>query len=118
MKPVALVSTAIILTSAVAVAFVTQQPATSTTSPITFRVQRLDDGQSETAALADVNRDGAVDVISSDSWYEAPTWTKRPIRTIPVTNSYVDNFSDLPVDVNGDGFVDVVQIAYFARRIA
>ena len=118
MKPVALVSTVIVLASAVAVAFPTQQPATSTTSPIPFRVQRLDDGQSETAALADVNRDGAVDVVSSDSWYEAPTWTKHPIRTIPFTNSYVDNFSDLPVDVNGDGFVDVVQIAYFARRIA
>src|SRR5205085_3699612 len=28
------------------------------------------------------------------------------------------NFSDLPIDVDGDGYVDIVQIGYFARRIA
>jgi hypothetical protein len=77
----------------------------------------MDGGQSETAALADLNNDGALDLISSESWYEAPSWTKRPLRTIPITNNYVDNFSDLPVDVNGDGFMDLVQVGYFARRI-
>ena len=54
---------------------------------------------------------------SAESWYEAPRWTKRPIRTIPVSSGYVDSFSDLPLDVDGDGFIDVIQIGYFARRI-
>ena len=62
-------------------------------------------------------RDGRVDIVSSESWYEAPNWTKHPLRTIPFTNNYVDNFSDLPIDVDNDGCVDVVQIGYFARRI-
>ncbi len=117
MKPVVLVGTAIVMASGAALAVFGQQPATSASPPIQFRIQRIDDGQSETVALADVNRDGALDILSSESWYEAPTWAKRPIRTIPFTNNYVDNFSDLPVDVNGDGLVDLVQIAYFARRI-
>lgn len=82
-----------------------------------FRVRRIDPGQSETAALADLDNDGRLDIVSSDSWYEAPNWTKHPLRTIPVTNNYLDNFSDLPIDVDGDGYVDVVQIGYFARRI-
>ena len=83
----------------------------------TFRIQKIDDGQSETAAFADVNKDGRLDIVSSESWYEAPGWTRRPLRKIEFTNNYVDNFSDLPVDVDGDGFVDVVQIGYFARRL-
>ena len=55
--------------------------------------------------------------MSAESWYEGPEWTKRAIRTIPVKNGYVDSFSDLPLDVDQDGFTDVIQIGYFARRI-
>src|SRR5688572_22790053 len=82
-----------------------------------FAVALIDGGASESAAVADFNNDGKLDIVSSESWYEAPAWTKRPIRTIPVTSGYIDNFSDLPLDVDGDGFTDVVQIGYFARRI-
>ena len=53
----------------------------------------------------------------ASTWFEAPSWTAHKIRDIPFTSGYVDNFSDLPVDVDGDGYTDVVQIAYFARKI-
>ena len=89
-----------------------------TASPgVAFKLQKIDGGQSETAAFVDVNRDGRLDIVSSESWYEAPAWTRHPLRKIEFTNNYVDNFSDLPLDVDGDGFVDLVQIGYFARRI-
>ncbi len=78
---------------------------------------QIDGGSAESAALADINNDGRFDIVSAESWYEAPTWQKKPIRSIPVASGYVDSFSDLPIDVNGDRFVDVVQIGYFARRI-
>jgi hypothetical protein len=86
-------------------------------SDMRFAMAPIDGGSAESAAVADVNNDGKLDIVSAESWYEAPAWTKRPIRTIPVSSGYVDNFSDLPLDVDGDGFIDVIQIGYFARRI-
>ena len=77
----------------------------------------IDPGFSESVAVADFNKDGRLDILSAEHWYEAPAWTKHKIRDIPFNGSYIDNFSDLPVDVDGDGYTDIVQIAYFARRI-
>lgn len=82
-----------------------------------FTMVQIDSGAAESAAVADFNHDGLLDIVSAGSWYEAPRWTRRFIRTIPVSSGYVDSFSDLPLDVDGDGFTDVIQIGYFARRI-
>ena len=94
-------------------------PAVQASRPldIAFRVHMVDPGFSESVAVADFNKDGRLDILSAEYWYEAPSWTKHKIRDIPFNGSYIDNFSDLPLDVDGDGYVDVVQIAYFARRI-
>ena len=86
-------------------------------SDMRFAMVQIDAGMAESAAVADINNDGKLDIVSAESWYEAPGWTKRPIRTIPVSSGYVDSFSDLPLDVDGDGNTDVIQIGYFARRI-
>ena len=32
----------------------------------------LDNGASETAAVADVNKDGRLDIVSGENWYEGP----------------------------------------------
>jgi hypothetical protein len=82
-----------------------------------FKVHAIDAVQSETAAVADLNNDRRLDIISAESWYEAPNWTKHPLRSINRASGYVDDFSDLPVDVNGDGYIDIVQIGYFARKL-
>ncbi len=84
---------------------------------IAFKVQMIDPGFSESVAVADFNKDGRLDILSAEYWYAAPNWTKHKIRDIAFNGSYIDNFSDLPVDVDGDGYTDIVQIAYFARRI-
>ena len=42
-----------------------------------FRIHAIDPGASETAAVADINRDGRLDIVSGEHWYEAPSWTKH-----------------------------------------
>jgi hypothetical protein len=92
-------------------------PQKSRPADIAFSMHMVDPGFSESIAVADFNKDGKLDILSAESWYEAPNWTRHKIRDIPFNGNYIDNFSDLPLDVDGDGYTDVVQIAYFARRI-
>lgn len=91
--------------------------AASRPPDLTFRVRMIDPGATETTAIADINKDGLPDIVSGDSWYEAPTWKKHRIRDINFTNNYVDNFSDLILDVDGDGYPDIVQFGYFSGNI-
>ena len=93
--------------------------AAPTRSPdVPFKITMLDNGASETAAIADVNKDGKLDIISGENWFEAPSWTKHKFRELNFTNNYYDNFSDLPVDVNGDGYPDLVRVTWFAKKIS
>jgi len=85
---------------------------------IPFEKVTIDRGASETCSIADINGDGQLDIVSGESWYEAPKWSPHKFRELPFTNSYVDNFSDHTIDVNGDGNVDVVSNSWFSRRLA
>jgi hypothetical protein len=95
-------------------------------SEIPFRSLLIDNGASETAAVADVNKDGRLDIISGENWYEAlprsgsgqARWTKHKFRDLNYTSNYYDNFSDLPVDVDGDGYPDLVRVTWFAKKIS
>ena len=85
---------------------------------IPFRIEMIDPGASEPAAVADINHDGKLDIISSEYWYEAPTWKKHQFRQINWTSNYEDNFVDLPLDVNGDGYPDIISVTYFTHKIS
>src|SRR3569833_2456601 len=84
---------------------------------IPFKMTMIDNGASETVAVADINGDGRLDIISGENWYEAPTWKKHHFRDLPYTEGYIDNFRDLPLDVEGDGWVDIVSVLNFSRKI-
>lgn len=73
----------------------------------------------EAAGVADFNGDGQLDVFSGDSWYEAPQWKRHKVREVPAGRNphYYEDFADLPMDVNGDGHVDIVTCAYFSQRV-
>ena len=92
---------------------------------IPFRPLMIDNGASETAAVADINQDGRLDIVSGENWYEAArsasgqtAWTKHRFRELDFTSNYYDNFSDLPVDVDGDGYPDLVRVTWFAKKIS
>jgi len=92
--------------------------AVSRTPDIPFEKHMLDGGGNEPCAFADLNGDGRLDIVSGENWYENPTWKKHHFRDLPYTNNYIDDFSDLPLDVNGDGKPDLVSVAWFGKKVA
>ena len=85
---------------------------------IPFTPKMIDGGASETAAVADINKDGRLDIVSGEFWYEAPAWTAHRFRELNFQSQYIDDFSDLPVDADGDGYPDIVSVSWFAKRVA
>jgi hypothetical protein len=106
------------LVLAAAVCGVVSLAQTSRPPDIPFKIQMIDNGASETAAVTDINKDGRLDIVSGEFWYQAPGWTKHRFRELNFNSNYVDNFSDLPVDVDGDGYPDIVSVSWFAKRVA
>ena len=109
------------------VVWTTMAATQSRPADIPFRTHPIDPGASETAAVVDVNRDGRPDIVSGEHWYEAPRrteragearWTKHKFRELGFSNNYIDAFSDLPVDVDGDGFPDIVTVTWFDKKIS
>ena len=84
---------------------------------VPFVVHQIDNGASETASVFDVDGDRRLDIVSGDFWYQAPAWTPHRFREIPFTSNYIDAFSDLPLDVDGDGRTDLVTVSWFAKQI-
>jgi hypothetical protein len=72
----------------------------------------------EAAGVFDVNRDGKLDIYCGGFWYEGPTWKKHFVREIPEIDQYFVDFANLPVDVNGDGWTDIVTAAWHNETVA
>lgn len=84
---------------------------------IPFEKHTIDLGASEPCAVADIDGDGRPDIVSGEFWYAAPQWTKHRFREIDTTGNYIDDFSDLPLDVNNDGRMDIVSVSWFSKKI-
>ncbi|MGH9934983.1 MAG: FG-GAP repeat domain-containing protein [Blastocatellia bacterium] len=69
--------------------------------------------RSEGVAVADVNRDGRMDVIAGNLWYEAPSWSPREIQApkqFDAAKAYSNSFVNFAADINNDGWPDQIRI--------
>jgi len=105
---------AVVLSSGFLVAF--REPGTG---EVRFKKHVIsEDSVAESAGVLDVNRDGLLDILCGENWYEAPSWKKHFVRKIPIAGSYVDDFATVPLDVNGDGWTDVVSVTWFSKKVS
>ena len=76
-------------------------------------------GQSEfeAAGVMDVDNDGKLDVVSGANWYQAPAWKAFPVREVTRVGTYYNDFSTLPLDINGDGNIDFITCSYFGQDV-
>jgi FG-GAP repeat len=72
--------------------------------------------RSEGVAVADVNKDGKIDVLNGEYWYEAPNWTPhemQPFRDYGTgLGNYSHSFACWADDFNGDGYPDLIVIDF------
>lgn len=69
--------------------------------------------RSEGVAVADANRDGHIDVIAGNLWYEAPNWTPheiQPVKKFDPAKGYSNSFVNFAADINRDGWPDQIRI--------
>jgi len=89
--------------------------------PLKFKKIVLDTTfRSEGVAVADVNRDGKMDVLAGEVWYEAPSsgsssWKMHEIRPpgrYDGSKGYSQSFGCFAEDLNGDGYPDLIVIPF------
>ncbi len=71
----------------------------------------------EAAGICDVNKDGKLDIFSGGSWYAAPDWKEHFVRKVQYVGNYYYDFASLPMDVDGDGWTDIVSAAWHNKML-
>lgn len=91
---------------------------TATPAGLRFERQPVSETKYEACAVFDVNMDGTPDIVSGEYWFPGPDFVQRhKICAVRPEGDYFDDFSDFPMDVNGDGYLDIVSGAWFGAKL-
>ena len=72
----------------------------------------------EACSVADFNNDGNLEIICGEFMYSGKDFmTKTKICEIVYDGNYVYDFSDYPLDVNGDGYLDVITGSWWTEGL-
>jgi hypothetical protein len=91
--------------------------------PLKFTRQFVAAESFEAVGVFDVNGDNKPDIVSGSFWYEAPGFLKRhyigPTDRLGGGHNgeYWDDFSNIPIDVNGDGRMDYITGSWDSKNI-
>ena len=94
---------------------------TASAEEIRFQMHRIDTVRTEACGVADFNNDGKPDIVAGEYIYLAPDWKRIKIREIQTNiddkgKGYAFDFANLPMDVDEDGFVDIVAVDWFSKK--
>ena len=105
-KGFTLMAAVLVLTAAL-VAFATP-PEQGETKSVRFSKKKLFLSQYQAAGVADFNNDGHLDIVSGPYWFAGPDFVPRAFRANEGADNFLRSQSDLPYDVDGDGWTDII----------
>jgi hypothetical protein len=91
----------------------------NSTKPLKFSKRQIASESFESVNVFDVNNDTIPDIVSGAFWYEGPHfWKRNYIGAAKRTGEYYDDFSTIPLDINGDGRTDFVSGGWYEKTLS
>ncbi|MBN1418999.1 MAG: PQQ-binding-like beta-propeller repeat protein [Planctomycetes bacterium] len=87
-----------------------------------FEAHRIGRARYEPCGVGDFNGDGRLDIVSGPVLYLAPDWKAVKVRSVDGAvddkgDGYYNDFMNAPLDVDGDGLLDIVSCDWFCMCV-